>query len=118
VALHLKVVNRKFTYLTENFMIASASTAAVSTKPQTSPANNQDVIGGSAPLSKLLDYLNKLDQDANALESHKQDPVQAMNAFGLTAEEKKAMHYGDKNLAAKLIGADPDELPVFEIPQF
>jgi hypothetical protein len=39
-------------------------------------------------MSKLLDYLNYLDQNADAREAFAANPVAAMDSFGLNEEEK------------------------------
>ncbi len=63
-------------------------------------------------MSKLLDYLNLIDQDATALQAHLADPDQAMDAFGLNAAEKQAVISGDKQAIANLTGADQDDMRV------
>ncbi|PRC92912.1 hypothetical protein [Solimicrobium silvestre] len=70
-------------------------------------------------IPKLLDYLNYLDQDANACDAHEQAPVEAMSDFGLSHIEQQAMLSGDKAQVAQLLGMDPrDESPVIVISQF
>jgi len=69
-------------------------------------------------MARLLDYLNHLDQNADAVSAHKQDPQKAMTDFGLSADEQQAMLSGDKEQVANLIGINSDDLPVVEIPQF
>jgi len=66
----------------------------------------------------LLDYLNHLDQNANACSAHQQDPQKAMTDFGLSPVEQQAILSGDKEQVANLIGISSDELPSAEIPQF
>ena len=68
-------------------------------------------------MSKLLDYLNLIDQDAAALADFNADAVKAMTAFGLSAEEQKALLSGDKQLVADLIGIAVIDLPVIHSPE-
>lgn len=62
-------------------------------------------------MSKLLDYLNYLDQNADAREAFAANPVAAMDSFGLNEEEKNALISGDKSKVANLIGIDVADLP-------
>ena len=62
-------------------------------------------------MSKLLDYLNYLDQNAEAREAFAANPVAAMDSFGLNEEEKNALISGDKSKVANLIGIDVADLP-------
>ena len=62
-------------------------------------------------MSKLLDYLNTLDKDADALAAHKNDPKGAMDSFGLTADEQAAVNAGNKKAVADVLGLSEDELP-------
>lgn len=63
-------------------------------------------------MSKLLDYLNLLDTDANALAAFVANPVQAMSDFGLSQAEQDALLSGDRQLIADLIGIAIIDLPV------
>ncbi|MET3108360.1 hypothetical protein AAKU67_002796 [Oxalobacteraceae bacterium GrIS 2.11] len=69
-------------------------------------------------MAKLLDYLNHLDQDADARDAYIQNPQQAMRNFGLSDDEIQAMLSGDKTRVANLLGIKTEELPTMEIPQF
>jgi hypothetical protein len=69
-------------------------------------------------MARLLDYLNHLDQNADACAAHEQDPQKAMTDFGLAPHEQQAMLSGDKEQVAQVIGISSDELPAPEIPQF
>ena len=69
-------------------------------------------------MPKLLDYLNHLDQHADARTAHAQDPQQAMQNFGLSPEEQVAMQSGDKEQVAKAVGVSSAALPVIEVSQF
>ncbi|MBC3812018.1 hypothetical protein [Undibacterium aquatile] len=62
-------------------------------------------------MSKLLDYLNYLDQNADAREAFAANPVAAMDSFGLSEEEKNSLISGDKSKVANLIGIDEADLP-------
>lgn len=62
-------------------------------------------------MSKLLDYLNYLDQNADAREAFTANPVGAMDSFGLSEEEKNSLISGDKSKVANLIGIDEADLP-------
>lgn len=66
-------------------------------------------------MSRLLDYLNLLDQDATAREAFAQDPVAAMTAYGLTEEEQQAVLSGDKTRIAQLAGVAEGELPKTQV---
>ncbi|MES2039021.1 MAG: hypothetical protein V4495_14395 [Pseudomonadota bacterium] len=65
-------------------------------------------------MSKLLEYLNTLDKDADALTSHRSDPDAAMTSFGLTAAEQAAVLSGDKAAVAGIVGISADELPAID----
>jgi hypothetical protein len=65
-------------------------------------------------MSKLLDYLNYLDQNAEAREAFAANPVAAMDSFGLNEEEKNALLSGDKSRVAKVIGIDEANLPTLQ----
>jgi hypothetical protein len=68
-------------------------------------------------MSKLLDYLNHLDQNADARAAHVSDPAKAMSDFGLNEDEQKALASGDKSVVAKASGIDEGELPTIEITE-
>ena len=68
-------------------------------------------------MATLLDYLNHLDQNADALDTHTQNPQQAMANFGLSDEEQQAFLSGDKTQVAQVLGISADELSTIEIPQ-
>ena len=69
-------------------------------------------------MTKLLDYLNNLDQDADARAAHEQNPQQAMSNFGLAPDEQQAMLSGDKAQVAQVLGISSEQLPAIVIPQF
>lgn len=69
-------------------------------------------------MSKLLDYLNHLDQDANARAAHELNSRQAMRNFGLSQQEQQAMLSGDKEQVAQLLGISSDQLPAIEVSMF
>jgi hypothetical protein len=69
-------------------------------------------------MSKLLDYLNHLDQNADGIAAHTQDPHQAMDNFGLSDDEKQAMLSGDHTQVAQAIGISAAEMPMITVPQF
>ena len=66
-------------------------------------------------MSKLLDYLNHLDANAAARDTHNSDPTAAMTAFGLNAVEQQTFMSGDKAAIANLAGIDPTELPKLNV---
>jgi len=68
-------------------------------------------------MSKLLDYLNHLDQNADARAAHVSDPVKAMTDFGLSQSEQKALASGDKSAVAQASGIDEQDLPTIEITE-
>ncbi|MBC3861820.1 hypothetical protein H8K32_06895 [Undibacterium jejuense] len=68
-------------------------------------------------MSKLVDYLNHLDQNADARAAHSKDPHAAMTHFGLSHEEQAAVKSRDKNHIAKVAGIDPAEVGAVEIPE-
>mgnify|MGYP001565966480 CR=1 FL=1 len=61
-------------------------------------------------MSKLLKYINLLDQDAAAREAHNQSPQASMEQHGLNAEEQQGLMSGDHAAMAKLAGVDATEL--------
>ena len=63
-------------------------------------------------MSKLLDYLNILDQDASAREAFAADPHAAMTQNGLSSAEQQALMSADKTAIANLTGADEDDMAV------
>jgi hypothetical protein len=67
-------------------------------------------------MSKLLDYLNIIDQDAVAREAFVADPQAAMTQYGLNSVEQQALMSGDKAAIAKLVGVDPDDFPAPVVP--
>lgn len=66
-------------------------------------------------MSKLLDYLNRLDKDATAREAHNTDPQAAMTAFGLNDAEQQTFMSGDKTALANLAGIDASDLPKLNV---
>ena len=62
-------------------------------------------------MSKLLDYLNHLDQNADARDAHFKDSESAAKDFGLTDDEHAALISGDKEKIASIIGVTADALP-------
>jgi hypothetical protein len=66
--------------------------------------------------SKLLDYLNHLDKNAEAREAFAKTPHDAMTDFGLNEEEKTALLSGNKAAMAKLVGIDAAALPSPQVP--
>lgn len=67
-------------------------------------------------MSKLLDYLNALDQDAAARAAHQQDPQAAMTQFGLSPDEQSALMSGDRAAIAGIVGVAPESLPSVNSP--
>ena len=65
-------------------------------------------------MSKLLDYLNTLDKDADALKAHKNGAKSAMGSFGLSEEEQAAVLSGDKAAVAGLLGISAEEVPAID----
>lgn len=57
-------------------------------------------------MSKLLGYLNLLDTDSAARETHAADPKAAMTQFGLDETAQDAVLSGDKAAIGKLAGVD------------
>ncbi|MFZ6863776.1 hypothetical protein ACO0K7_14180 [Undibacterium sp. Ji67W] len=62
-------------------------------------------------MAKLVDYLNQLDQSADAREAHTNDPVKAMTDYGLTHEEQAAIKSGNKSHVAKVAGIAEADVP-------
>ena len=60
---------------------------------------------------KVVDYLNQLDQSAEASAAHANDPVKAMTEFGLTHEEQAAIKSGNKSHVAKVAGIAEADVP-------
>ena len=69
-------------------------------------------------MSKLLDYINHLDKDANARAAHRANPVKSMTDFGLTIAEQDALLSGDRQRIADVIGIPADEIPMITVPIF
>ncbi|MFZ6847221.1 hypothetical protein [Undibacterium sp. RuRC25W] len=69
-------------------------------------------------MAKLLDYLNHLDQNADARTAHAKDPTHAMTKYGLTHEEQATFNSGDKVKVAHAVGIKPAELPTIEVTHF
>lgn len=70
-------------------------------------------------MASLLNYLNLLDQDANARDAHEFDSLIAMSNFGLSHQEQLAMLSGDKAQVTQLLGMDPrDEWTSVEVTFF
>jgi hypothetical protein len=69
-------------------------------------------------MSKLLDYLNHLDQNVPARAAHNQNPQKAMTDFGLSQPEQAAVTSGDKAQVAHVVGISSESLPPIEVSQF
>jgi len=67
-------------------------------------------------MSKLLDYINHLDQNADAREAHAAFPTTSMTNFGLSKDEQEALLSGDKQRIADAIGLSADDMTVIHIP--
>ena len=67
--------------------------------------------------SKLLDYLNHLDKNAEAREAFAKTPHDAMTNFGLNEEEKTALLSGDRAAMATLVGVSVAALPASQTGQ-
>jgi hypothetical protein len=66
-------------------------------------------------MSKLVAYLNTLDQDAAAREAHNVDPQASMDSFGLQDHEQQALLSGDPTAMANAAGIDPAAMPATQI---
>jgi len=66
-------------------------------------------------MSKLLDYLNHLDSNANAVTAHNADPIAAMTQFGLDSAEQQALTSWNKAAIAQLTGVAVDQFPTPQI---
>ncbi len=60
-------------------------------------------------MSKLLTYLNLIDENAMMREAFLSDPRQAMTGYGLGKAEQQALASGDKRVIARFTGSDMDE---------
>jgi hypothetical protein len=67
-------------------------------------------------MSKLLDYLNHLDKNADARTAHAADPATSMTNFGLTQDEQDALRSGDKQRIADACGIPLDAVRVIHTP--
>lgn len=67
-------------------------------------------------MSKLLDYLNHLDSNAEAVAAHNADPAAAMAQFGLDASEQQTFMSGDTTAIASLAGIDVVDLQKLQVP--
>jgi len=68
-------------------------------------------------MSKLLDYLNHLDKNADARDAHAADPGGSMTNFGLSQDEQDALMSGDKHQVAGACGIAVEDLAVLVVPQ-
>ena len=66
-------------------------------------------------MSNLLNYLNTLDKDAAARDSHNADPQASMASFGLLDHEQQAMLSGDHAAMANAAGIDVAQMPSTQI---
>ncbi len=65
-------------------------------------------------MSKLLEYLNTLDKDADARSAHIKDADAAMSDFGLDDHEKAAVQSGDKQAVADILGIEVEKLQALD----
>ena len=68
-------------------------------------------------MSKLLDYLNHLDKNADARDAHEADPAGSMTNFGLSQAEQDAVLSGSKQQVADACGIEVDDLQTLLVPQ-
>ncbi|TKB48493.1 hypothetical protein FCL40_12340 [Ferrimonas sediminicola] len=66
-------------------------------------------------MSKLLDYLNELDSNANLKSAHDKDPEGTMKGYGLSEDECNAMLSGDRKRVAKVMGVSDQEVEIMTI---
>ncbi len=59
-------------------------------------------------MSKLLNYLNVIDQDSLAREAHHCNPEASMTQYGLNSAERQALFSGNRKAVAHLTGTDED----------
>jgi hypothetical protein len=67
-------------------------------------------------MSKLLDYLNHLDKNADARTAHAVDPKASMQSFGLSQDEQDAMMTGDRQRVADACGIPVEDLVTLHTP--
>jgi hypothetical protein len=67
-------------------------------------------------MSKLLDYINHLDKNADARNAHAADPNGCMTNFGLSQAEQDALLSGDHQRIASTIGISVTELQTLHVP--
>jgi hypothetical protein len=67
-------------------------------------------------MSKLLDYINHLDKNADARDAHAADPTGHMTNYGLTQDEQDALLSGDRQRVADAIGISVDAMTVVHVP--
>ena len=68
-------------------------------------------------MSKLLDYLNHLDKNADARDAHAADSTGSMTNFGLSQDEQDALNSGDKQQVADACGIPVQSLGALLVPQ-
>lgn len=68
-------------------------------------------------MSKLLDYLNHLDKNADARNAHAADPAGSMTNFGLSQDEQNALISGSKQKVADACGIPVQEMKALIVPQ-
>ena len=67
-------------------------------------------------MSKLLDYLNHLDKNADARDAHAADAVGSMTNFGLSQDEQDALMSGDKQRVADACGIPVEQVQTMHTP--
>lgn len=66
-------------------------------------------------MSKLLEYLNTLDRDSAARDSHNRDPAAAMTAFGLSADDQAVLMSGNLSSIAAQAGIAEQDFPRIQV---
>lgn len=67
-------------------------------------------------MSKLLDYINHLDKNADARDAHAADPKECMTNFGLSQDEQDALTSLDRDRIAKAAGIPTTEIKSIHVP--
>ncbi|HEX7643456.1 MAG TPA: hypothetical protein VF450_05430 [Noviherbaspirillum sp.] len=68
-------------------------------------------------MSKLFDYLNHLDKNADARDAHAADPAGSMTNFGLSQDEQDALMSGDRQRVADACGIPVENVGTMLVPQ-
>lgn len=67
-------------------------------------------------MSRLMEYFNEVDKNAVMRAAHVSSPIESMEKFGLSADERQCLMSGDALQIAGAIGIDCVSLQTLYIP--